>query len=158
MKDVVKLENEVIEMAGAQESKKNPNKPRILTLFKEEETGKTGHLDHHIRQKVVHVIPLGFSPEAEDKVKIAKRVAAESEVEIGTIQNEEGVEECCLVFKANRAGNSPSPLRETCDENPWVAQTVRNLWEGALDPFPALEAWQKITRSLGRAQYGYIVR
>ena len=158
MQAVVKLDNEVIEMAGAQESKKNANRPGILTLFEEEEIGEPGHLGHYRRQKVVHVILLGFLPEPEGaKVKIAKRVTARSRVKVGSYTDEKGLMQCCLVFKAGRAGNPPSP-REICGVNQWTEQTVRNMWEGALDPFPAIDAWQKITRILGRARHGYIVR
>jgi hypothetical protein len=157
-KAVVKLDKEVIEMAGAQESKKSANKPGILTLSKEEEIGRLGEMDHHRRQKIIHVIPLGFSADPKDtKVQIAKRVTAGSRVKVGTYINGDGAKECCLVFKAAREANLPQP-REMCGANPWTVQAVRNLWEGALDPFPVLDAWQKITRILGRAKYGYIVR
>lgn len=157
---LVKLDNEVIKMAGAQKSKSNANVPSILTLFNEEEAGESGYLGRSKMERAVHVILLGFPLKPESaKIRIAKRVVADSRVEVGIYVSEEGTEEYCLVFKTERWANPPMLReREMCGVNPWTAQTVRNLWEGALDPFPAIDAWQKITRILGRARYGYIVR
>lgn len=155
-KAVVKLDNEVIGMAGAKKSKKTANKPRVLTIFEEKEIGEPGQCRYHKRQFAVHVVPLGFPPGGAE-VQIARRVAAKSRVQVGTYINEEGAEECCLVLKADRAVNPPLP-RETYRVNTWTEQTVKNIWEGALDPFRAIDAWQKITRILGRVRHGYIVR
>ncbi|HOX29764.1 MAG TPA: hypothetical protein P5080_02220 [Candidatus Paceibacterota bacterium] len=151
----VELGAEVIEMSEARETKATAKNPRYFTLFTVEEIGQPGHFGHFTEQRAIHVIPLGFPPEPENlEVKTAKKATARSRVKVGAYVAANGAKECCLVLKARRSGNPPEKM---CGANQWTELTVSNLWKGALDPFCAIEAWRKITRTLARKRCGYIV-